>query len=62
MMSIHTLKSQIKNCAICTDLPHGIRPVVSFSANSKILLVGQAPGRRVHERGIPFLHEGIIYA
>ncbi|MFT5117534.1 MAG: uracil-DNA glycosylase [Kiritimatiellia bacterium] len=53
-MSVHTLKSQIKNCVICTDLPHGIRPVVSFTANSKILLVGQAPGRRVHQTGIPF--------
>lgn len=53
-MSIDLLKSQITRCAICTDLPHGIRPVVRFSADSKILLVGQAPGRRVHETGIPF--------
>lgn len=53
-MTIATLQAGINRCAICTDLPHGIRPVVRFSADSKILLVGQAPGRRVHETGIPF--------
>ena len=53
-MTIATLQAGINRCAICTDLPHGIRPVVRFSADSKILLVGQAPGRRVHETGVPF--------
>jgi uracil-DNA glycosylase len=53
-MLISTLKADIKNCTICSDLPHGIRPVLQFSNRSKILLVGQAPGRRVHESGIPF--------
>jgi uracil-DNA glycosylase len=48
------LKNAIQQCAVCTDLPHGIRPVIQFSSDSSILLVGQAPGRRVHETGIPF--------
>jgi uracil-DNA glycosylase len=49
-----TLKDEIRKCQVCSDLPHGIRPVVQFSSRSKLLLVGQAPGRRVHETGIPF--------
>jgi len=49
------LLSDIRGCQICADaLPHGIRPVVQVSTRAKILLVGQAPGRKVHETGIPF--------
>ena len=48
------LMNAIKQCGVCVDLPHGIRPVVQFSSDSSILLVGQAPGRRVHDTGIPF--------
>ena len=43
------LISQIKNCTICE--PHldlGANPIVSFTANSKILLMSQAPGRIAH--------------
>ncbi|ODS24608.1 IclR family transcriptional regulator [Candidatus Endobugula sertula] len=54
-MQIITLKNDIKRCTVCVKhLPLGPRPIAQFSANSKILLVGQAPGRRVHETGIPF--------
>jgi uracil-DNA glycosylase len=35
-------------------LPHGPRPVVQISRSATILIAGQAPGRRVHETGIPF--------
>ncbi len=41
-------------CRVCADLPHGPRPVVRAHAASRILIVGQAPGRRVHESGIPW--------
>ena len=33
---------------------HQPRPVVSASASSKLLIIGQAPGRKVHESGIPW--------
>ncbi|MEQ8904191.1 uracil-DNA glycosylase family protein [Ekhidna sp.] len=33
---------------------HDPRPVVSASAQSKILIIGQAPGRKVHESGVPW--------
>jgi uracil-DNA glycosylase len=32
----------------------GLRPVVQLGAASKVLIIGQAPGRRVHETGIPW--------
>ena len=35
-------------------MPEGPRPVVQLSRSSRILVVGQAPGRKVHETGIPF--------
>ncbi len=49
------LVTEIRACAICAaSLPHGVRPVLQVSPGAKILIVGQAPGRRVHETGIPF--------
>lgn len=52
---MENLLSQIKNCQLCkAHLVHGVNPVVTASNNSKILIVGQAPGRVVHETGIPW--------
>lgn len=45
----------IAACTLCAaHLPHGPRPVVQASATARLLIVGQAPGRRVHESGIPW--------
>ncbi len=53
--SLETLLRDIRTCAICAaDLPLGPRPVLQVSDSARILIVGQAPGRRVHESGIPF--------
>ena len=55
IVSASDLKKNIKACTLCeTDLPFIPRPVFSFSATSKILIVGQAPGIKVHESGIPW--------
>ncbi|PHR54011.1 MAG: hypothetical protein COA47_16100 [Robiginitomaculum sp.] len=52
---IHTLSDQARACTLCaTHLPMGPRPVFQVSNRSKILIAGQAPGRKVHETGIPF--------
>jgi uracil-DNA glycosylase len=52
---IPQLLKEIRDCTNCAEhLPLGPRPVVSFSAGSKILIVGQAPGTRVHNTGIPW--------
>jgi uracil-DNA glycosylase len=49
------LLAEIRSCQICRDhLPHGCRPVVQFSEKSRILIIGQAPGARVHASGIPW--------
>ena len=49
------LLEEIRACTVC--LPHlkdGVRPIVSVSPKSKILIIGQAPGSIVHKTGIPW--------
>lgn len=42
-------------CTLCAEqLPHEPRPVVRAAPSAKLLIIGQAPGRRVHESGIPW--------
>lgn len=54
-MSLQIITSDIRNCKLCeAELPHGARPVIQVNANARILIAGQAPGRRVHASGIPF--------
>ncbi len=49
-----TMKA-VKKCRICEEfLPLGPRPVLQAHADARILIAGQAPGRRVHESGVPF--------
>lgn len=49
------LEQEIRACTLCSDhLPCGPRPVFQISQTAKILIVGQAPGRKVHESGVPF--------
>ncbi|MEI6409422.1 MAG: uracil-DNA glycosylase family protein [Bacteroidota bacterium] len=52
---MEALLTEIKHCEICRSfLPQGPRPIVQASASSKILIIGQAPGARVHASGIPW--------
>ncbi|MGV3510180.1 MAG: uracil-DNA glycosylase family protein [Sphingobacteriaceae bacterium] len=52
---IESLLNRINKCNLCYDfLPSGPRPVVQLSVSSKIVIIGQAPGRKVHETGIPW--------
>jgi uracil-DNA glycosylase len=49
------LRAEIATCTHCAaDLPTGPRPVVQFSSAARILIIGQAPGSRVHASGIPW--------
>lgn len=49
------LLSEISQCRICENhLPLGPRPVVSGHIDSKIVIIGQAPGTKVHASGIPW--------
>ena len=49
------LISQISACTICKSfLPNAPKPVFSLSTESKILIIGQAPGQKVQDSGIPW--------
>lgn len=49
------LLKEIKNCTVCKEhLDLGPNPVVVANENSKILIIGQAPGTKVHRSGIPW--------
>ncbi|MDF1692048.1 MAG: uracil-DNA glycosylase family protein [Zhongshania sp.] len=55
MESLLTLLTDIRACTACAEqLPLGPRPVVVADTAAKILIIGQAPGTRVHQTGIPW--------
>lgn len=55
MSELCALLGRIRACTLCADcLPFGPRPVVQAGRRAKLLIIGQAPGRRVHASGIPF--------
>lgn len=54
-MTLDSLLKDIRTCTLCTaHLPAGPRPIVQAHRQARLLIAGQAPGRRVHESGIPF--------
>ncbi|SUQ07955.1 uracil-DNA glycosylase [Vibrio owensii] len=54
-MSLETLLKQVRACQICADdLPLGTNPVVQAAKDARILIIGQAPGTRVHKTSIPW--------
>jgi uracil-DNA glycosylase len=54
-IELPALLREVRACDLCrSHLPAGPRPVLQVGANARILVAGQAPGRRVHESGIPF--------
>ena len=49
------LLREISACQICKDLLElGPSPVLSAAENSKIIIIGQAPGLAVHKSGVPW--------
>jgi uracil-DNA glycosylase len=54
-MSLDALLGEIRACRLCeAHLPLGPRPVLRASATARLLIVGQAPGTRVHASGVPW--------
>ena len=52
---MENLLTEIRNCTACNGLlPNVPKPVIRASAESKIVVIGQAPGRKVQESGIPW--------
>ena len=55
MQSLSSLLAEVRACSLCAQhLPLGPRPVLQVHAAARILVAGQAPGRKVHETGVPF--------
>ena len=53
--SLSALLRDVRACRICEEfLEGGVRPVLQAHSKARILIAGQAPGRRVHESGVPF--------
>lgn len=54
-MSLAPLLKDIRACTVCAaHLPLGPRPVVRAKPSARLMIIGQAPGTRVHESGIPW--------
>lgn len=50
-----TLLHQIRKCEICKDfLPNKPKPILQADVKSKIIIIGQAPGQKVQDSGIPW--------
>lgn len=49
------LLQEVRACTLCApELPQGPRPVLQAHETARILIAGQAPGRKVHASGVPF--------
>jgi uracil-DNA glycosylase len=54
-MTLGPLLDDIRACRVCEDsLADGPRPIVQVGSDARVVVIGQAPGRRVHESGVPW--------
>ena len=50
---LETLLTEIRGCRVCeAQLPYGPRPILTASHSARLLVIGPAPGAKVHEGGI----------
>lgn len=55
MVSLQQLLDEVRGCTLCAGhVPLGPRPVFQIHPAARILIAGQAPGRKVHASGVPF--------
>ena len=53
--SLSRVSREARACTLCREvLPNRPKPVFLVGRSARLLIVGQAPGRRVHETGIPW--------
>jgi uracil-DNA glycosylase len=53
--SFDALLKEVRGCSFCEAyLPRGPRPVVRMQRSARLLIIGQAPGTKVHETGLPW--------
>lgn len=54
-MRLDRLLTEVRACEVCVEhLPLGARPILSAHTEARLLIIGQAPGKRVHESGVPW--------
>lgn len=50
-----SMLDDVRSCALCAaHLPLGPNPILQWHPAARILIAGQAPGRKAHEAGVPF--------
>ena len=55
MSKLDRLLAEVRACTLCSaHLPLGPRPVLRAASTARVLIIGQAPGTKVHETGIPW--------
>ena len=55
MAGLAALLAEVRACRLCAaELPLGPRPVLRAHADARLMIVGQAPGTKVHASGIPW--------
>lgn len=55
LIPMDDLLAEIRTCEHCAEhLPLGSNPVVRASSSARLMIIGQAPGTRVHKTGIPW--------
>ena len=53
--SLEMLLAEIRTCTVCAPhLPHAPRPVLQVGPGARLVVIGQAPGSKVHESGVPW--------
>ena len=53
--TLDQLLSEVRLCAVCAArLPLGPRPILQMGREARILIIGQAPGSKVHTSGVPW--------
>jgi len=52
---MEALLTEIRACTVCKEhLDLGPRPIVAAHREAKIIIIGQAPGTKVHATGVPW--------
>ena len=54
-LTLHRVAAEARACTLCVrHLPLGPRPVFRVSPTARLLIIGQAPGTKVHATGLPW--------
>lgn len=53
-LALKNLLNEIRHCSLCSESIPAPNPVVRANSSARILIIGQAPGTKVHASGIPW--------